>query len=161
MKIPSWLPYCILCFSALSTLDCSNTGQVYQQFGLGEHTISTGWASYPEEGLGIIGAISQHDPEQANTILGPEESGGGLHLGLTHKLNENYGVHFGFGVGGPRGAGNTPNGGWVLGAHYFTEGGMILGLQNDHQTEEAIFTVGFDDPFWILNPFGIFGTDEE
>ena len=82
---------CTGAIAASSLSGCANSTRVIQNVGLGENTLSLGWAGYPKEGYGMIVDLRSYrfdDP-----ITGERDGAGGMHLGVTRKLNDKVGAH--------------------------------------------------------------------
>ncbi len=148
---------------ALLLSGCANSTRVIQNIGLGEDVFSLGWAGYPKEGYGMIAEFRSYrfdDP-----ITGEREGAGGMHLGVTRKLNDQFGAHLG--VGFREGSNSLDSDeGYVLGVQYLTDSRFSLGLQYDGVKEEPLFTVGIDDPLWFMTIIdglvdGIFDDDDD
>lgn len=76
---------------ALLLSGCANSTRVIQNVGLGNDSLSLGWAGYPKDGIGMIIDVKSYrfdDP-----ITGESEGAGGIHLGVTRKLNDKVGAH--------------------------------------------------------------------
>ncbi len=154
---------CTGAIAASSLSGCANSTRVIQNVGLGENTLSLGWAGYPKEGYGMIVDLRSYrfdDP-----ITGERDGAGGMHLGVTRKLNDKVGAHLGVGFGGGSNP-LVPDGGYVLGVQYLTDNKFSFGLQYDGVKDEPLVTLGIDDPLWFITIFdglvdGIFDDDDD
>ena len=136
---------------ALLLSGCANSTRVIQNVGLGANTFSLGWAGYPKEGYGMIADFRSYRCD--DDVSGETESVRGIHLGVTHKLNEKIGVHLGVALGGKcdsRVGLNFPNGGYVLGIQYLTDSRFSFGIQYDGVEDEPMVTLGIEDPLWFM-----------
>ena len=148
---------------ALLLSGCANSTRVIQNVGLGNDSLSLGWAGYPKDGIGMIIDVKSYrfdDP-----ITGESEGAGGIHLGVTRKLNDKVGAHLGMGIGGGSSP-LVPDGGFVFGVQYLPESKFSLGLQFDGVKDEAMVLFGVEDPLWFLTIFdglvdGVFDDEDD
>lgn len=136
---------------ALLLSGCANSTRVIQNVGLGENSVSLGWAGYPKEGYGMIAGFRSYRYD--DDVSGERKSVRGIHLGVTHKLNDNIGAHLGVALGGKRdslGGFESPDGGYVLGIQYLTDSRFSFGIQYDGVEDEPMVTLGIEDPLWFM-----------
>ncbi|NCG13900.1 MAG: hypothetical protein GWP38_11210 [Planctomycetia bacterium] len=146
--------FVLSCMTVLVLLfiGCAGPAKAYQQLGVGSDSLSLGWAVYPDEGFGMLGSLQSTSLE--NSFTGESETARGIQLGVTRKVNSNWGVPAGFSVINHEndfGGFSFPEGGWVFGAQYFTENGYTLGVQADTTSNDALFILGIDDPLWLIS----------
>ncbi|MDG2085672.1 MAG: hypothetical protein P8K66_12070 [Planctomycetota bacterium] len=156
----------LLCASAIAVLllsGCANSTRVIQNVGLGNDSVSLGWAGYPKDGIGMI--VDFRSYRFDDPITGESDCAGGIHLGVTRKLNDKVGAHVGVGFGGGSNP-LVPDGGYVFGVQYLPENNFSLGLQFDGVNDEPIVIFGVEDPMWFITIFdglidGIFDDDDD
>lgn len=132
---------------------CNSTGQNYQDLSIGKHSISTNWLTYPEDGYGFMAGVGYH--ENDIDLLNPYQTGhAGVQVGVTRKLNENFGVHLGLGLT-ERETESDSNSLAVAGLHYWIDPNTIVGIRHNSATDDVTVSLGFDNPYWLISTIAV------
>ena len=159
--MPGELLIRVMCifFLSISFSGCASSGKVYSHFGGGPESISAGWTGYYDEGYGVVAAYERFQfKEFAGIPEDNDDSSSGLYLGVTKKLNEQWGAHLGLCMGESSGI-PAPSGGPAMGLDYLTENGWLIGFRTQQQSQSFQLTVGIDDPLVFLD--ALIGGDDD
>ena len=153
-QIKTWFVF-FISLMPLFVAGCHSRGDIYTEGFSGKNSRGFNWVNYVEDDWGWTAGVGHREVEDSTIIPGHKDDQFGFQFGVTRAIGKQLGATLEVGMyedydlfGSEDGADDGAF--FIGGLHYRFGEEVLLGIRHFESQDETVYSVGFNNPFLLL-----------